>query len=197
MNFDFTKFAGMNTNSVGEAFGAKPQDVIADIASEVAQLNGGMFSAPDVDIDDIQVDVAEEPTVTEENAIEEPKTLTPEEIKSQAEQLKEQAKFLREQKAKSEKKEESKSKKETKKASKPKKEEKKEEPVVYSRPRKVVAYGDEVYVEQDANASLEDIRNTLVTRFGYSEFKDSNRCQMRFDARTGEVYPEIIFNKKG
>lgn len=190
MSFDFTKFASMDTKEVGDAFNAAPQEVIADIAKEIVQEEnqGAELSAPDVDFN---VDeVAEE--------VEKVGAMTPDDIKKQAE-------FLKQQKQKSEEKEtktKTESKKTTKdKADKPKKEEKKEEEkkeeTVYSRPRRVIAYGEDVYVEDRPDASLDDIRHVLVTRYGYSEFKDKNRCQMKFDAKTGEVYPEIIFNKKG
>lgn len=176
MNFDFGKFATMTVDTVESAFSEKPESVIADIAKEIK--------------------VEEKKEVT--------RTLT-------AEQIKQQAEFLKQQKEKSEttedkvnikgsnKKKEEVNKETTKpKATpKPKAEPKVEEPIVYSRDRRVVAYGEEIYIEEDTTASLDDIREKLVADYGYSEFKDANRCKMVFDAKTGDVYPEIVFNKKG
>lgn len=176
MNFDFGKFATMTVDTVESAFSEKPERVIADIAKEIKS-------------EEVKAPV---------------KSLT-------AEQIKQQAEFLKQQKEKSEAKEDkvnikdsNKKKEDTKKETtkvkstpKPKPEPKVEEPIVYSRDRRVIAYGEEVYVEEDTTASLDAIRGKLVAEYGYSEFKDANRCKMVFDAKTGDVYPEIIFNKKG
>lgn len=183
MNFDFGKFASVGTE-VESAFGeTKPEEVLASMANEIQSIN------------------------TEENQEEKKEDL----VSLSDEQVKKNLEFLKAQKEKSNNKEdlknvedkekpkeEPKNKDKNTKAAKVKSTpQKKEEPIVYSRPRNVIAYGELVYTEEDVNASLDDIRNTLVEQYGYSEFKDKDKCEMRFDAKTGEVYPHIQFNKKG
>lgn len=169
MNFDFGKFATLNASNVEDAFSSKPSEVVVDIANEIKKE-----------------EVKEELSV--------------------AEQIKQQAEFLKQQKEKSDNKEakveekakpKSKAKAKAKETPTPKEPPKPPEPIVYSKDRVVIAYGEEIYTETDVNASLEDIRNKLVNEYGYSEFKDENRCKMIFDAKTGDVYPEVVFNKKG
>lgn len=180
MNFDFGKFASVGTE-VESAFGeTKPEEVLASMANEIQSIN------------------------TEEEKKEDLASLSDEQVKKNLE-------FLKAQKEKSNNKEDSKkvedkekpkeepkNKDKNTKASKVKSiPQKKEEPIVYSRPRNVIAYGELVYTEENVNATLDDIRDTLVEQYGYSEFKDRDKCEMRFDAKTGEVYPHIQFNKKG
>lgn len=130
--------------------------------------------------------------------------LTPEEIKKRAEALKQ--KNSKEDIKDSVKEEKKDNKKELNKSNTKKKAENnknikedkiKDIPIVYSRPRSVFAYGEEIYIENDVNVSLEDIRDKLANEYGFSEFRDKEKCTIIFNAKTGEVYPEIKFQKKG
>ena len=174
--FDFSKF----TQEISQS--KEGNNITAEVSAEKSE--------PAEVIQDIAKEVNTNATTSEVSE------MTPEKIKEQAE-------FLKKQKEVSEDKEEKSSKSKTSSKKKSKKEEKKEaekvkeEPIEWSRERPVVAYGQQVYTEVDGTVNLEGIREKLVNQYGFSEFKDSNRCQMRFDAKTGEVYPEITFNKKG
>lgn len=179
MTFDFGKFSNMDATTIDKAFGAsEEQKIVADMGREIAQ------------------------TVKQPEVVTQPlQAVTPAELKQQADALK-QSKATEE--AKKETKTETKkdTKKDTKKVtskkdtkSNMKKDE--ETPIEFSRPRRVCAYGEEVYVEQNTSATLEDIRKVLVDTYGYSEFREPDRCTMIFDAKTGMVYPHIEFKKKG
>lgn len=191
MSFDFSQFAKMNTNELANAFGFKQEEET--------------FSAPDVDTPDIN-DIKDGKVNLDEKPNDNLNQITPEQIKAQAEFLKQQKEKMdakdnvKDNNGKKEK-ENNKAKKNNKKDAstkdKSKKEGTKKENIIYSRPRKVLAYGDEIYQEVRPEASLEDIRKELVTTYGFSEFKDKDRCEMKFDIKTGEVYPEISFKKKG
>ena len=74
---------------------------------------------------------------------------------------------------------------------------KKEEKIIYAGERRVIAYNREVYVEKDPEASLEDIRNKLVTTYKYTEFSDPSNCRMYFNAKEGTVYPLLDLKSKG
>lgn len=173
MNFDFSKFTTIGTE-VENAFGNnKTEEVLGSIAKEIESSNK----------EEVKSDVV---------------SLSDEQVKKNLEFLKEQKEKAKSKTTEVEVDSKDKNSKSAKSSGKGKeKVEKKEEPVVYSRPRKVIAYGELVYTEEDVNATLDNIREKLVKTYGYSEFKNKEKCQMRFDAKTGEVYPHIQFNKKG
>lgn len=204
MMFDFSKFTTMTAETVESAFGdVKPNDVISDIANEVKSINQNNTMQQPTTTN--QVNIPQQAINTNQaNTVVQQPAATPEQIKQQAQMLKEQKEKSEEKEkaaaSKANKSNTTKSKSTKAKASSTKAETKEKEPakpIIWSRPRRVVAYGEDVYVETNQTATLEDIRETLANRFGYSEFRDPNRCEMRFDAKTGEVYPHIIFNKKG
>ena len=179
MTFDFGKFSNMDAKTVDEVFGNNDaQKIVADMGQEIAQT----VNQPEV-----------VPTTTTNQNLQ---GLTPEQLKQQAEALK-QANAKDEVKEDSKKDSKKDPKKDSKKGSKPNTKKKEETPIVFSRPRRVCAYGEEVYIEQNTNATLEDIRRVLVETYGYSEFREPDRCTMIFDAKTGMVYPHIEFKKKG
>ena len=183
MTFDFGKFSNMDAKTIDKAFGAsEEQKIVADMGREIAQT----VKQPEV-----------VPTTTTNLNLQ---GVTPEQLKQQAEALKQaNAKDEVKEDSKQDSKKSSKkeSKKDSKKGSKTNTKKKEETPIVFSRPRRVCAYGEEVYIEQNTNATLEDIRRVLVETYGYSEFREPDRCTMIFDAKTGMVYPHIEFKKKG
>lgn len=73
----------------------------------------------------------------------------------------------------------------------------KKPPMRYNGPRAVIVYGQELFIEEDPTVSLEDIRKRLVEEYGFTEFKDKSKCQIHFDAKTGEVFPILELKKKG
>lgn len=184
MNFDFSRFA-MAGADVESAFGeTKTEDVLGSIAREINDNNAEADKENLASLSDEQVKKNLEFLKQQKE-----KAKNKEESKVEEEDTKEKIKKEAKTKGKGKSKKETAEKKETVK--------KKEEPIVYSRPRKVIAYGELVYTEENIAATLDDIRNTLVDVYGYSEFRNKDKCEMRFDARTGEVYPYIQFNKKG
>lgn len=66
----------------------------------------------------------------------------------------------------------------------------------FTGPRKVVVYGRELFVEEDPNVSLDDIRERIVNEYEFPEFA-KERTQMSLDEATGIVVPVISFQKKG
>lgn len=173
MTFDFGKFSNMDAKTIEDVFaGDEAKKVVADMGKEIAQTTGQSSLTPSTMDQNLQ-------------------GATPEILKQQAEDLK---------KIKQDNKESTKSvnkRTTSKKDTKPNMKKKEETPIVFSRPRRVCAYGEEVYIEQNINATLEDIRKVLVDTYGYSEFREPDRCTMIFDAKTGMVYPHIEFKKKG
>lgn len=66
----------------------------------------------------------------------------------------------------------------------------------FSGPRKVVVYGRELFVEEDSNVTLEQIRERIVSEYEFPEFS-KERTQMSLDEASGIVVPVISFQKKG
>ena len=62
--------------------------------------------------------------------------------------------------------------------------------------RKIKVYGQTLFEEPDYTVTLEQIRQRLISEYGYEEFKGFNTV-MRLDTKTGVVIPEIPFQKKG
>lgn len=84
-----------------------------------------------------------------------------------------------------------------KKASKSKSEVKKEEKKsVYTGPRIVKVYGDELWVENDPNVTNEQIRERIVNEFGYGEFT-KGKTLFDLDTNTGILDIGKQFQKKG
>lgn len=94
-------------------------------------------------------------------------------------------------------KEETTTKKTTKKEKKETKKDKKEtSKFKVTRDRPVMAYGELVYVEKDTTKTLDDIKKTLIDKYGFSEFDDKS-CELEYNLSTGEVVPKITFQRKG
>lgn len=74
---------------------------------------------------------------------------------------------------------------------------KKQEPMKFNGPRRVIVYGQELFIEEDPDISLDDIRKRLVKEYKYTEFADASKVNIHFDAKTGEVFPMIELKKKG
>lgn len=66
----------------------------------------------------------------------------------------------------------------------------------YTGPREVKVYGMTLYTEENADITLEEIRQKIVTEYHYPEFSAS-RTVMTFDEETGIIVPVIKFEKKG
>lgn len=75
------------------------------------------------------------------------------------------------------------------KATKPKKKK-------FTGPRKVIVYGRELFVEENPNVTLEQIREKIVNEYEFPEF-GAGRTVMSLDEATGIVVPVISFQKKG
>ncbi len=73
---------------------------------------------------------------------------------------------------------------------------KKEPKKAYTGPRRILAYGQELWIENDPTVTLEAIRQRIVTDYQYGEFS-KDRTFMSLDEETGIVVPVIQFQKKG
>lgn len=84
-------------------------------------------------------------------------------------------------------------KKSKEKKSEPKAEKPKE---VYTGPRIIKVYGDELWIEQDPNVTNEEIRQRIVDEFGYREFR-KEKTIFDLDPATGILDIDKSFQKKG
>jgi hypothetical protein len=196
MSFDFAKFSNLSTEVQSTLGEKKEVEVLKEIAQEIKKEETMAIPKFDVDpsqfhktpsLPSIDIDFNVKVATPEAMASDIPSLNLPEDeedtdIDEDTEQVE-----SKDKKGKGKAKP-----KETKPA--PKKEAK---PMKFNGARKVIVYGNELYLENDADKSLEGIRNDLVTQYGFSEFANKDQCRMKFDAKTGEVYPEIMFEKKG
>lgn len=95
------------------------------------------------------------------------------------------------------KKAENKKNKSKKKESKAKTEVKKEVKIEeYNGPKVVRVFGRDIYIEEDPNASSEDIRTKLVTEYNFPNFS-KEKMLFDFDESTGVLEVGLKFNSKG
>ena len=66
----------------------------------------------------------------------------------------------------------------------------------FTGPRKVIVYGRELFVEENPDVTLEQIRERIVNEYEFPEFA-ADRTIMSLDEATGIVVPVISFQKKG
>lgn len=85
---------------------------------------------------------------------------------------------------------------EVKKTTKKSKKKKKEEEPKYEGPRTVKVFGREIFIEEDSNATNEDIRLKLVNDYGMHNFKPE-KTLFDFDFSTGTLEVGLKFQTKG